>query len=445
MARSTQVWQPEGLAQSNKAHKSDNQLEDSFTRTTAGGGNNGPIYIIQQTRGPPPASASFFPSTRNCASRLTAFQHSFNPVLLINLDRYSRIQGQNSIQMFFARFIVLFSALVLASIVDALPLKSRASALNVATCTDPATQLLGGGIAGAMLVFLIISPAHEFLRVNAASTSAVSGTCRVTATAVDGVKAPRLISAKAVLRDTVPPTVASITFSLPAVLLLDPWLLAEERTPPGTSRSRYRRLDWGTQRFCVLEPSSVLVPSKFEHMTAGALAEASFNWLVAPTWTETDWVLILPMHLDDDVAEVGLRQWFRNVPGWVRVISFSSDFSSSWLSCSCRRGHALYRLSVLANFREEARARRGIMGIKHPTVEHGGMHRMNVAGQAERPYMDVSERGYPMTTSNAEREIIEGIKKTLCYILDRRLFIEVVRVLYVLMGNFCRLGLRCHT
>ncbi|KAJ7679208.1 hypothetical protein DFH06DRAFT_506911 [Mycena polygramma] len=89
--------------------------------------------------------------------------------------------------MFFARFIVLFSALVFASIVDALPLKSRASALNVATCTDPATQLvehdcnvallgLGGGIAGAI----------EFLRVNAASTSAVSGTCKVTATAVDG-------------------------------------------------------------------------------------------------------------------------------------------------------------------------------------------------------------------------------------------------------------------
>ncbi|KAJ7111968.1 hypothetical protein C8R44DRAFT_856538 [Mycena epipterygia] len=95
--------------------------------------------------------------------------------------------------MFFARFIVFFSAFLLASIVDALPLKSRAVALNVATCTSPATQLvehdcnvallgvrhisdLGGGIAGAI----------EFLRVNAASTTAASGTCRVTATAVDG-------------------------------------------------------------------------------------------------------------------------------------------------------------------------------------------------------------------------------------------------------------------
>ncbi|KAF7337013.1 hypothetical protein MVEN_02137900 [Mycena venus] len=89
--------------------------------------------------------------------------------------------------MFFARFIVFFSAFLLASIVDALPLKPRASALNVAKCTNPAVKLvehdcnvallgLGGGIAGAI----------EFLRVNAASTTAVSGTCRVTATAVDG-------------------------------------------------------------------------------------------------------------------------------------------------------------------------------------------------------------------------------------------------------------------
>ncbi|KAJ7846138.1 hypothetical protein B0H13DRAFT_110841 [Mycena leptocephala] len=89
--------------------------------------------------------------------------------------------------MFFARFIVFLSALLLVSIVDALPLKSRAVALNVAKCTDPAVKLvehdcnvallgLGGGIAGAI----------EFLRVGAASTSAVSGTCKVTATAVNG-------------------------------------------------------------------------------------------------------------------------------------------------------------------------------------------------------------------------------------------------------------------
>ncbi|KAJ7234190.1 hypothetical protein B0H12DRAFT_1058516 [Mycena haematopus] len=89
--------------------------------------------------------------------------------------------------MFFARFVVFFSTLLLASIVDALPLKPRASALNVAKCTDPAVQLvehdcnvallgLGGGIAGTI----------EFLRVSAASTSFTSGTCKVTATAVDG-------------------------------------------------------------------------------------------------------------------------------------------------------------------------------------------------------------------------------------------------------------------
>ncbi|KAJ3788241.1 hypothetical protein GGU10DRAFT_373263 [Lentinula aff. detonsa] len=63
----------------------------------------------------------------------------------------------------------------------------RQSTLNVATCTDPATQLvehdcnvallgLGGGIAGAI----------EFLRVNSSTSSATSGTCTVTATAVDG-------------------------------------------------------------------------------------------------------------------------------------------------------------------------------------------------------------------------------------------------------------------
>ncbi|KAJ7755519.1 hypothetical protein B0H16DRAFT_1453484 [Mycena metata] len=88
--------------------------------------------------------------------------------------------------MFSARFIIFFSTFLLAS-VNALPVKSRATALNVATCTDPAKKLvthdcdvallgLGGGIAGAI----------EFLRVNAASTTAVSGTCRVTATAVNG-------------------------------------------------------------------------------------------------------------------------------------------------------------------------------------------------------------------------------------------------------------------
>ncbi|KAF8176104.1 hypothetical protein K438DRAFT_2022551 [Mycena galopus ATCC 62051] len=92
--------------------------------------------------------------------------------------------------MFFARLVVFFSALLLASVVNARPLKSRAatSALNVASCTDPSVQLvehdcnvallgLGpGGIAGAI----------EFLRVSAASTSFTSGTCTVTATAVDG-------------------------------------------------------------------------------------------------------------------------------------------------------------------------------------------------------------------------------------------------------------------
>ncbi|KAJ6512650.1 hypothetical protein C8R45DRAFT_1067860 [Mycena sanguinolenta] len=90
--------------------------------------------------------------------------------------------------MFFARFIIFASALLFASIVDAIPLKPRASALNVASCTDPSVQLvehdcnvallgLGpGGIAGAI----------EFLRVSAQSTSFTSGTCKVTATAVDG-------------------------------------------------------------------------------------------------------------------------------------------------------------------------------------------------------------------------------------------------------------------
>ncbi|KAJ7472743.1 hypothetical protein FB451DRAFT_1250560 [Mycena latifolia] len=90
--------------------------------------------------------------------------------------------------MFFARFIVFVSAFLVASLVDALPLQSRASALNVAKCTNPATTLvthdcnvallgLGpGGIAGAI----------EFLRVNAASATSASGTCRVTVTAVDG-------------------------------------------------------------------------------------------------------------------------------------------------------------------------------------------------------------------------------------------------------------------
>nr|GAT47405.1 predicted protein [Mycena chlorophos] len=87
--------------------------------------------------------------------------------------------------MIFARAIVFISAFLLA---NALPLSRRASAINVATCTDPSVQLvthdcdvallgLGpGGIAGTI----------EFLRVNAATTSATSGTCTVSATAVDG-------------------------------------------------------------------------------------------------------------------------------------------------------------------------------------------------------------------------------------------------------------------
>jgi len=104
--------------------------------------------------------------------------------------------------MFFARLAscLLSASLVILTIslgVSARPLWSRfsllqqrasTSALNVATCTDPATQLvthdcdvallgLGpGGIAGAI----------EFLRVNASSTAFTSGTCTVTATAVDG-------------------------------------------------------------------------------------------------------------------------------------------------------------------------------------------------------------------------------------------------------------------
>ncbi|KAK7006185.1 hypothetical protein R3P38DRAFT_3037167 [Favolaschia claudopus] len=86
--------------------------------------------------------------------------------------------------MLFARIIVFLSALLLTA---ALPLQPRASALNVAKCTNKSVKLiqhdcnvallgLGGGIAGAI----------QFLRVNAQSTTAVSGTCRVTATAVDG-------------------------------------------------------------------------------------------------------------------------------------------------------------------------------------------------------------------------------------------------------------------
>ncbi|KAF7289626.1 hypothetical protein HMN09_01324800 [Mycena chlorophos] len=87
--------------------------------------------------------------------------------------------------MIFARAIVFISAFLLA---NALPLSRRASTINVATCTDPSVQLvthdcdvallgLGpGGIAGTI----------EFLRVNAATTSATSGTCTVSATAVDG-------------------------------------------------------------------------------------------------------------------------------------------------------------------------------------------------------------------------------------------------------------------
>lgn len=79
--------------------------------------------------------------------------------------------------MFFARSVVLTSALILASVVNALPLQMRAAAVNVASCTSPGTKFvehdcnvallgvrfsmspkhpadqffqLGGGIAGAM-------------------------------------------------------------------------------------------------------------------------------------------------------------------------------------------------------------------------------------------------------------------------------------------------------
>ncbi|KAJ3828806.1 hypothetical protein EV361DRAFT_948009 [Lentinula raphanica] len=97
--------------------------------------------------------------------------------------------------MFFTRRLTSFvlTLLIACWSVSARPLwftralLPRASTLNVATCTDPATQLvehdcnvallgLGGGIAGAI----------EFLRVNNSTTSATSGTCTVTATAVDG-------------------------------------------------------------------------------------------------------------------------------------------------------------------------------------------------------------------------------------------------------------------
>ncbi|KIK62855.1 hypothetical protein GYMLUDRAFT_41727 [Collybiopsis luxurians FD-317 M1] len=90
------------------------------------------------------------------------------------------------------RVTSLFLSLLVVSIVSvaARPLwfePRQSSELNVATCTDPATQLvehdcnvallgLGGGIAGTI----------EFLRVNSSTTSATSGTCTVTATAVDG-------------------------------------------------------------------------------------------------------------------------------------------------------------------------------------------------------------------------------------------------------------------
>ncbi|KAJ3761211.1 hypothetical protein FB446DRAFT_720269 [Lentinula raphanica] len=97
--------------------------------------------------------------------------------------------------MFFTRRLTSFvlTLLIACWSVSARPLwftralLPRASTLNVATCTDPATQLvehdcnvallgLGGGIAGAI----------EFLRVDNSTTSATSGTCTVTATAVDG-------------------------------------------------------------------------------------------------------------------------------------------------------------------------------------------------------------------------------------------------------------------
>ncbi|KAJ4482970.1 hypothetical protein C8J55DRAFT_488500 [Lentinula edodes] len=89
--------------------------------------------------------------------------------------------------MFFVRLSSFFVALLLVCCAaSARPLwssralKPRQSTLNVATCTDPATQLvehdcnvallgLGGGIAGAI-----------------STTSATSGTCTVTASAVDG-------------------------------------------------------------------------------------------------------------------------------------------------------------------------------------------------------------------------------------------------------------------
>ncbi|CAK5269596.1 unnamed protein product [Mycena citricolor] len=89
--------------------------------------------------------------------------------------------------MFATRFIVFFLSFVLTSVLAA-PINSRAAVkLNVANCTarnvklnthdcDVALLGLGGGIAGKI----------QFLRVNAASTTAVSGTCRVTATAVNG-------------------------------------------------------------------------------------------------------------------------------------------------------------------------------------------------------------------------------------------------------------------
>ncbi|KII84383.1 hypothetical protein PLICRDRAFT_32417 [Plicaturopsis crispa FD-325 SS-3] len=90
-------------------------------------------------------------------------------------------------------FPQFFTAIfLLATLTLALPTprqfaRADETTLNQATCTDPATKLvehdcnvallaLGGGIAGAI----------EFLRVNSSTTSGTSGTCTVTATAVNG-------------------------------------------------------------------------------------------------------------------------------------------------------------------------------------------------------------------------------------------------------------------
>ncbi|KAF7312899.1 hypothetical protein MKEN_00974300 [Mycena kentingensis (nom. inval.)] len=138
-----------------------------------------------KTAGYGSSSQSFpFASTSPSASRVFSLSF-FQPLVL-----HPPVPAPSRVEMIFARLVLCLSALLLSTLVTALPLVSRQSAIGVATCTDRATQLvshdcnvallsLGGGIAGAI----------QFLRVNSASTTATSGTCKVTATAIDGGQA----------------------------------------------------------------------------------------------------------------------------------------------------------------------------------------------------------------------------------------------------------------